>query len=225
MNHNTKKCTKCQEIFPANLEFFCKKNGGKYGLTSKCKACCSAYNKEMYKKHRKKRLESKKEYSKKNKELLKQKCKKWYYENKEYSLNERKKYAINNKEKIKNRTKKYMINKYHSDINTKIKMNISRRIRTLLFKNNKRTIDFLGCSIDELKIHLEKQFEDGMNWDNYGLYGWHIDHIRPCCSFDLTNPIHLKECFHYSNLQPLWAKENLSKGGRYEISLDSEFFE
>lgn len=55
-----------------------------------------------------------------------------------------------------------------------------------------------------------------MTWENYGVHGWHIDHIRPCKSFDLTDPEQQKECFHYTNLQPLWWWENLEKGGKWE---------
>ena len=70
----------------------------------------------------------------------------------------------------------------------------------------------IGCSIESLKNYLEKQFKKDMTWHNHGLYGWHIDHIRPCISFDLIKKSEQKKCFHYTNLQPLWAKENLSKG-------------
>ena len=56
-----------------------------------------------------------------------------------------------------------------------------------------------------------------MKWDNHGLYGWHIDHIQPCNSFDLSNEEEQKKCFHYSNMQPLWAFDNLSKGAKYEF--------
>jgi hypothetical protein len=59
--------------------------------------------------------------------------------------------------------------------------------------------------------HLESHFTEGMNWDNYGVYGWHMDHIIPCAAFDLTKPEDQSKCFHYTNLQPLWAKDNLSK--------------
>ena len=72
------------------------------------------------------------------------------------------------------------------------------------------TIDLVGCSMKGLRSHLEQQFTEGMSWDNYGK--WHIDHIRPCVSFDLTDKEEQKECFHYSNLQPLWAEENMQKG-------------
>jgi hypothetical protein len=68
----------------------------------------------------------------------------------------------------------------------------------------------------ELRAHLEHQFKDGMTWDNHG--EWHIDHIKPCVQFDLTDPEQQKECFHYTNMQPLWAFENQSKGASYEPS-------
>lgn len=72
------------------------------------------------------------------------------------------------------------------------------------------TMELLGCTLDELKVHLASQFTEGMSWNNYGL--WHIDHIRPCASFDLTQPDQQRVCFHYTNLQPLWAKDNSIKG-------------
>jgi len=70
----------------------------------------------------------------------------------------------------------------------------------------------LGCTINELWIHLEKQFKQGMTRQNHGK--WHIDHIIPCVSFDLTKPEEQSKCFHYTNLQPLWASENLAKGSK-----------
>jgi hypothetical protein len=73
----------------------------------------------------------------------------------------------------------------------------------------------LGCTFDEVKIYLEKQFLPGMTWENHGLHGWHIDHVRPCASFDLTDSEQQKLCFHYTNLQPLWAKDNLSKNAKW----------
>lgn len=77
------------------------------------------------------------------------------------------------------------------------------------------TLELLGCSAEQLKQHLEKQFQLGMTWETYGPTGWHIDHKKPCASFDLTDPAQQKECFHYSNLQPLWAVENIKKGDSY----------
>jgi len=71
-------------------------------------------------------------------------------------------------------------------------------------------MELIGCSAEELVAHLEAQFTEGMTWENYG--EWHVDHVRPCASFDLTDPAQQRQCFHHTNLQPLWAEENLTKG-------------
>lgn len=73
----------------------------------------------------------------------------------------------------------------------------------------------IGCSIEDLRAHIESQFQPGMTWENYGK--WHVDHIRPCVSFNLLDPMQQQECFHYTNLQPLWAEDNIKKGGRVSI--------
>ncbi len=73
------------------------------------------------------------------------------------------------------------------------------------------TKNIIGCTPENLKKYLESQFRDGMSWDNYGFLGWHIDHIKPCSSFDLTDPEQQRACFHYSNLQPLWCDEHMEK--------------
>ena len=80
-------------------------------------------------------------------------------------------------------------------------------------KNN-NTMELTGCDIKFLKGYIEAKFVDGMTWENHGK--WHIDHIKPCCSFNLLDGEEQKKCFHYTNLQPLWAFDNLSKGGSLE---------
>lgn len=77
------------------------------------------------------------------------------------------------------------------------------------------TFELLGCTAAELKEHLERQFVDGMSWDNCGSEV-HIDHIRPCASFDLSDPEEQKKCFHYTNLQPLWAEDNMKKSDKWD---------
>jgi hypothetical protein len=91
---------------------------------------------------------------------------------------------------------------------------INRAIRKGISKSN-TTIQLIGCDIPWLIAWLEVQFQPGMSWENYGLV-WHIDHIRPCATFDLTDPHQQKLCFHWTNLQPLLAAENLSKGARWD---------
>jgi hypothetical protein len=71
----------------------------------------------------------------------------------------------------------------------------------------------LGCTIEELKQHLESQFGPGMSWENYGK--WHIDHIIPLSSFDLSKRDELLKACHYTNLQPLWAKDNIKKSNHF----------
>jgi hypothetical protein len=103
--------------------------------------------------------------------------------------------------------------RYHNStpLEKRIKRNLRSRLNKALQGNYKTgsAVRDLGCSIEELKKYLESKFQDGMTWDNYGQ--WHIDHIRPLCSFNLQDPEELKKVCHYSNLQPLWAKDNLDK--------------
>ena len=107
--------------------------------------------------------------------------------------------------------KKYIDNNPHA----KIAQSLRRRMRKVLNGTLKceDTFKLLGCSTKDWKIYLESKFLNCMNWDNYG--EWHIDHIIPCAAFDLTKPENQKKCFHYSNTQPLWAKDNLRKGDKY----------
>jgi hypothetical protein len=81
-------------------------------------------------------------------------------------------------------------------------------------KKTDRSIKLLGAPLSVVCAHIEDQFQPGMSWENHGQ--WHYDHIRPCASFDLTDPEQQKQCFHYTNLQPLWAKDNLSKSDKWE---------
>lgn len=97
-------------------------------------------------------------------------------------------------------------------IGDKLRARISTIVREKLKGRRKAgsAVKDLGCTLLELMDHLESQFQEGMNWDNYG--EWHIDHIKPLANYDLTNEEEFKEVVHYTNLQPLWAIDNLSKG-------------
>ena len=93
---------------------------------------------------------------------------------------------------------------------------INTAIRKQFGSKASRTHDMIGCTVAELSQHLRIQFTDGMTWDNYGRNGWHVDHVRPCASFDLTDPEQQRQCFHYTNLQPLWAGDNIRKGSKWD---------
>jgi len=96
---------------------------------------------------------------------------------------------------------------------------ITKRLRGKLIGKSRTAyaLSLLGCSMQELQTHIESKWKNGMTWSNYGWSGWVIDHIRPCASFDLNDAEQQKECFHYKNLQPLWAKENDKKSDNYEV--------
>ena len=106
--------------------------------------------------------------------------------------------------------------RYETDPQFKIAVVVRKRVVLALksrgVSKSKSLCELIGCSIKELKQHLESKFREGMSWENHG--EWHIDHIRPCADFDLTNPDEQKKCFHFSNLQPLWAVENLRKSNK-----------
>jgi hypothetical protein len=169
------------------------------------------YDKKYYQEHKEKILKQVRKYRIINKEKLLNNDKNYYRLNKQIILNKKREYYYNNKEKIIKRITKYCKVKKITDINYRILCNLRNRLYLVLkgINKSKSTMSLVGCSIDKLKHHLQLKFSKGMNWKNYGK--WHIDHKKPCASFDLSKPEEQKKCFHYTNLQPLWAKDNLSK--------------
>ena len=150
------------------------------------------------------------EYYLKNRDKIKERMRKNYKLHRKEKLIYYKKYSISHKKEINRRHQ----NRIRNNIGLRILSSLRSRL-TIALKNNsksKHTTKLIGCNIKFLKKYLQKQFKSDMTWNNYGIHGWHIDHIRPCASFDLSKPSEQKKCFHYTNLQPLWAKENLSKG-------------
>jgi len=148
-----------------------------------------------------------------NKEKYKTKNKNYYKENKESIRVTQQKWKNENIQKLKLYHRNYEKNREKIDEGFKLRKRISSRIKLSLkragIKKSLKTDSLLGCSPDECRKWLENKFTAGMSWDNYG--EWHIDHIIPCISFDLTNKEQQKMCFHYTNLQPLWAIDNITK--------------
>ena len=138
--------------------------------------------------------------------------KKYYQNNRNKLILGMKNYRNINREKFKQKNKI----QYIKNINYKLTILLRGRLTKALKRNIKstNTLKLLGCEIEELKVYLEQKFRPGMNWNNNTKYGWHIDHIIPCCKFDLTKEEQQQKCFHYTNLQPLWSNENLSKGNK-----------
>jgi len=142
-----------------------------------------------------------------------------YFENNKEKIQKKLEWKIKNKEYTHKYMRTHWTYEYHNNPEYKFKEYIRNAIRERI-KNSKgkkfgKTEQILGCTIKELRKHLENQFKPNMSWDNYGTKGWHIDHIKPCCKFDLSKEEEQCKCFNYKNLQPLWWYENLSKGGKY----------
>jgi hypothetical protein len=180
-------------------------------------------NKEHMKEYRFKNREYRKEYMKiwrsKNEERIKVIGSKYYLRNRKRIL----KYKEKNgeRDRIKSRKHYYTVaskrikqiiayqkEKYRTDIHYRHRVHLRSRFQKSFRSSS--TIKLVGCTKEEFWKHLEKQFKIGMTRKNYGR--WHIDHIKPCASFDLTCSKQQLKCFNYKNLQPLWASENLRKG-------------
>ena len=231
----TKICSKCK--IENKLSEFNKDKRYKNGIKRWCKLCINEYNQRWYIKNHKKRLKQTKQYydenktyyleyrkiyNKINKEKIAIRNKKWYKENKEkvhkqYIKNKGKRqiynfnYYIKNKEKIIKNNIQYIRKKLKTDISFRVVKNLRHRISDLIKMKAKSlsTMMLIGCEVDYLMYHLQKRFVEGMSWDNYG--DWHIDHIKPCILFDLTKLKEQRKCFHYTNLRPLWAEDNLRR--------------
>jgi len=161
-----------------------------------------------------------KEFYQNNKEKIKLKHKKHYENNREKILKRNTVYNKNHKNEIQNYRKnhrqeanEYVNNKLKININFKLAYNLRNRLRMAIYRNQKlgSAVKDLDCSIPFLKLHLESKFKPGMTWDNWSPTGWHIDHIIPLNSFDLSNRKEFLKACHYTNLQPLWAEANWKK--------------
>ena len=221
----TKICSKCKE--EKELCFFSLDKTSKDGIRRHCNECRKIESKLYRENNKEKRKETIKKFYVNNKEKELLRLKKYREENPEKRKETQKKSYHNNKEKHKEKLKEYRIvnrerrtkyqrDKINNDIQYKLSANVRRRIITFLKKEDitktNKTFDIVGCTPQFLKEHLESQFKDGMSWDNYGVYGWHIDHIIPLSS--AKNEEELYKLCHHTNLQPLWAKDNLSKGSK-----------
>ena len=112
----------------------------------------------------------------------------------------------------------YVPRRKREDIQYKITCNLRSRLRKAIRKKYQsgKSIEELGCSMEYFIRYIESLWQPGMSWDNWSHSGWHLDHVRPLSSFDLTDPEQVKAACHYTNIQPLWAADNLKKGGNYK---------
>jgi hypothetical protein len=174
------------------------------------KAELAAYQKEYHKEYSKKR----KAEREKNKVVLSEEEKEQHRQKRKIELAAyRREYQQKNKEILTKKKREYRVEKRKNDPLTKARLNLKCRTAAAFkkgFSKSKKTRELIGCSWDEFKTHIEGLFTEGMSWDNHGFYGWHIDHIIPLASAKTQEDLEL--LCHYTNLQPLWAQDNLKKG-------------
>ena len=212
-----KICCVCKK--QKELDCFHKNKSRKDGLCDICKECRKndrLNNLDKYRSRDKvcdeKRKDDRKIYRDENKDKSKQYHKEYYINNKEYINKRNKRWADSHR----NEHRLYMAERINSDIGFRLAKNLRTRLY-LAIKNNWKTgsaVSDLGCSIDELKVYLQNRFKEGMSWENYGKYGWHIDHIIPLTKFNLEDREDLLKACHYTNLQPMWMEENISKSNK-----------
>lgn len=140
----------------------------------------------------------------------------WYYDNAERASRLHKNWTYRNRAHINTYDKKRRDDSPALKIEKTMRRRLSDVMRKLQLRKALNTMTLVGCNRESLAKWLEARFTPGMTWANYGLRGWHVDHIRPCASFDLENPVEQRICFHYSNLQPLWWADNLSKSDSWQ---------
>ncbi len=192
-----KICSKCK--IEKSLDNFFKRGNG---YKSHCKECSSIYGKKYYSE---------------NKDSHNQKTKDHYSQNKSHYQIKHKEYRELNKDKINFIAKTYSKQKRDTDILFKIKNNLRVRIKEYMksknIKKTNKTFDFVGCSPEMLRQHLESNFREGMSWKNYG--EWEIDHRVPLSQG--TTIAELYKLNYYRNLQPMWKHENVKKGARIDF--------
>lgn len=207
-----KKCNNCLIEKPLT-DYHQDKSNKTFGVQSQCKVCRKNFNI----KNRDKITAARKSFYEENRQRLLTKKKENYNIDKEKFLQRNAQYYEQHKIQINKNRLKYQQDRLDNDLNFRLRKGLRSRLCAAVSKEYKSgsAINDLGCSIEQLKVYLQKQFKLGMNWENYGRNGWHIDHIIPLSSFDLTIREQFLKACHYSNLQPLWWEENLSKGNKH----------
>lgn len=200
----TKQCSKCKKLLKLENYFFNK--NGKYQRYSRCKQCHGKVVKQWGITNRDKLLQIVKKY--RQGEKYKAYKNKW-------------RKSPKGMESARRQSREYARKRKLIDIDYKLRLSLRTRLWVALTNNSKwgSAVRDLGCSISFFRKYLESRFTDGMTWDNYGRNGWHIDHVRPLKSFNLHDKEDFLKAVNYTNLQPLWEKDNIKKGSHYNKTI------
>jgi hypothetical protein len=190
-----RKCSKCKKYF--ELSYFYPDRKVSDGLGSRCKGCCDEATRSWKLRNIDKVIIKRKEWDRNR----------WAKHKKDHEAE----YAQKAIEREKIHQECVLLDGLKRKLKGRLKDALGRDA------NTPHVVDVLGCTIKEFKIYIASLWTEGMDWGNYNYYGWHLDHIRPCASF-----LHLKtdleeqkQCFHYTNYQPLWRRDNQTKQAKY----------
>jgi len=198
-----KLCPDCNEI---------KSKSEYYRNHSPCKVCFCKRTKQYYTDNRERMNAWHREYRRRNPEMTIAIRKKHYYLNREKCIEISKNYTRNNNEKVREAERARLLkNPKH-----RISKSMAKAIRASMLGKIHGSMweTYVGYGVNDLKERLESMFVEGMSWDNYGFYGWHIDHIMPLASFNYSSvdDEDFKKCWSLENLQPSWAIDKIRKG-------------
>lgn len=209
-----KSCAKCN--LEKSLDCFYKNKNCKDGYRNICRECCKEKQNQYRINNYENVVRGKKIYYENNKETILAKKREQWKNNEYNSEGEKEKRAKERHEKSlirkKEYQKEYRIKRHNSDGLFRLKYSLRRRIKDFITNKTKKTEEILGCSWMEFKLHIEKQFTKGMTWENHGVNGWHLDHIKPLSIAKSEDELY--KLNHYSNLQPLWGDENIRKSNK-----------
>ncbi len=212
----TRVCYKCHQ--EKDITDFYKNKSMPLGISYDCKECRLKSRKDFHNTHKDEINEKRRERYTENSHPILEKNRLWRAYNIDKVRARNKRYTDNNKikikqskEKYKNRRNQLLREKYKNDLEYRLTCLLRHRLWETVKNEYKGSsvLDLLGCDLTYFMKYISGLFLPNMTWENYGT--WHLDHILPCASFDLTNIEEQKKCFHYTNLQPLWATDNLKK--------------
>jgi hypothetical protein len=218
----TKTCSLCK--LEKDKTNFYRRSQRTSKVTSRCKDCCKLVREGRTEEEKNAFRERRKAWRRQNPEMQRKHNRNYYLKNRESRIKAQKEIYLNNRRYYIEYNNAWQSKARKERPSYRIGKNLRARIARELKATNSGNIvgknRYIGCSYEELKVHIEEMFVGGMSWENYGTHGWHIDHIRPISSFNLENESERHAAFHYSNMQPLWAKDNLSKGNKYDNKLN-----
>jgi hypothetical protein len=165
---------------------------------------------------RQRRTIRQKSYYRRNKDKCYASALVWTKKNPDKVRAQRRRYVAKHRDAHSAYSRAWKKKRYETDgvfrFRQKLRGRIIRALKEQYSEKAYSTIELLGATIEQTRAHLEARFKPGMTWENHGHHGWHVDHVIPCSCFDFSKPEHQRMCFHYTNLRPEWAKDNMARG-------------